>query len=413
MVKGISPFGGLKSKLGGLGGGIGLPRLGRSALTPFQAMQPGGSGIPSLGQTLSQMFPEVANDLVSKAQAQDKPSIPQLKPPGAEAVQNTTQAVKTTPKRGRVKPFDPGASSDQRALWAKSYLQEKHGLSDAAAAGIVGNLWVESGGFKDSVLSGKRRGDGGTAWYAAQWRFDRKANLEKFAGGAPTFAQQLDFVIEEMNPNSPYADRTSARNRNSILNAKDPRAAALAFRKYYERAGVPHDSKRQAIAQKFSGQTTTLQDGGIVPPNPLDPLETFGPPQYPPGIGGIDETLFTQQDPPLGGPGTLREGGHLNSLLESGAFQNEQFAEQQQQRLGGGGAPAVSSGEGGEQQVGGGTYPHPLDNSVWANIGGQIAQSGDTSALRKLGSGATLSVLAELGRLGGPFVSGLNATPRR
>ncbi len=134
------------------------------------------------------------------------------------------------------------------------YLQEQHGLSPHAAAGIVDNLQVESG-FAPDVLSGQRRGDAGTAAYAPQWRGDRLSNFEKLAaerghepGTLDHFNTQMDFAMMEMDPSSPYADPIASSNRNAILNAPNRHDAAIAFARHFERPAEQHIAKRPGAA---------------------------------------------------------------------------------------------------------------------------------------------------------------------
>ena len=112
------------------------------------------------------------------------------------------------------------------------------GLSHAAAAGIVGNLMHESGGAAD-VLSGYRLGDQGTAGYAAQWREQRLLNLKDFASkrghGKPTIEDQLDFVMEEGNPQSPYANKGAVRAFELLKTARTAEEATKFFMDEFER----------------------------------------------------------------------------------------------------------------------------------------------------------------------------------
>lgn len=130
----------------------------------------------------------------------------------------------------------------------------RRGLSPQAAAGIVGNLAVESGNFAPDVISGKRRGDSGTAWYVQQLRHGRLNNFHKWAkanGLSPTTLDaQLGFVLEELNPKSPYRDAIAAQNRDRILGAPTASEAAKAFMNHYERPNpkLSHFNRRNQVA---------------------------------------------------------------------------------------------------------------------------------------------------------------------
>lgn len=102
------------------------------------------------------------------------------------------------------------------------------GIPPHVAAGIVGNLDVESG-FSDDVISFQRRGDQGTAYGIAQWRLDRKDNLLKFAGDrASTLDGQIDFLVHELKNSPEYG-------YSQLLKSKSVEEAATIFQDKYER----------------------------------------------------------------------------------------------------------------------------------------------------------------------------------
>lgn len=150
---------------------------------------------------------------------------------------------------------------NDRARYAYQYYLRK-GLSPEAAAGIVANLAIESGNFDPAVISGQRRGDKSTAAYVQQLRHGRQDNFEQFASAtkrSPTdIDAQLDFVLEEMDPKSDWADAQAAKNRDAILSASDPRIATQSFMAHYERASSDpkynHIDKRLAYADNLYGQ---------------------------------------------------------------------------------------------------------------------------------------------------------------
>jgi hypothetical protein len=163
---------------------------------------------------------------------------------------------------------------NDRALYAYQYYLSK-GLSPEVAAGIVANLAIESGNFSPSVISGDQRGDKGSAHYVQQLRHGRKDNFEEFAKStnrSPTdLNAQLDFVLEELNPDSQYADVQAAKNRDAILGARDPHSAAQNFMAHYERASknpkLNHIDKRLDYAGQLYGQTPNVT-AAIQPPPP-------------------------------------------------------------------------------------------------------------------------------------------------
>lgn len=153
------------------------------------------------------------------------------------------------------------AGGDSFLQQAYGYYRQK-GLGHAQAAGIAGNLNLESAHGDPRVLAGVRRGDAGSAAYAGQWRDRRLANLEKFAGGKPTLQQQFDFVLEEGNPNSPFRDATWAAAMPQFMAAKTPEEATGLFMNSFERPAA--DPKINGIAQR-TAWASSLQDSGGAP----------------------------------------------------------------------------------------------------------------------------------------------------
>lgn len=137
--------------------------------------------------------------------------------------------------------------------FALGYLASK-GVPAHVAAGIVGNLAIESGNFSKDVISGKKAGDKGISKYAGQWNKERLDNYEAFAkatGRHPSdFTAQLDFIAEEMNPASPYADPQAVKGAAAVFGAQTPEEAAQAFQDHYERPNQQYANTkgRQAIA---------------------------------------------------------------------------------------------------------------------------------------------------------------------
>lgn len=121
------------------------------------------------------------------------------------------------------------------------------GLSHPHAAGIAANLMTESGG-DPRVLSGARSGDAGKSYYAAQWQGPRLDNLMSFTRDRgrtkPTLQDQLDFVLEEGKPDSPYKDDGAVTAFKLASQARTPEAATQLYRTHYERPSANDLSKR-------------------------------------------------------------------------------------------------------------------------------------------------------------------------
>lgn len=146
------------------------------------------------------------------------------------------------------------------------------GYSDEQAAGIVGNLQAESG----MNINPAAIGDGGKAWGIAQWHPDRRAIWEKanrkewqVDGSSPNFAEQLRFIVYELQ-------RTESRADRRLRATKTVEDAASVFDQYYERSSGQARNKRIELAQALmgSGSTATADASGIpVNGNPLFGLD--------------------------------------------------------------------------------------------------------------------------------------------
>lgn len=150
--------------------------------------------------------------------------------------------------------------ANPRALYAYNYYINK-GLPPHVAAGFVGNFNVESG-FADDVLSGRRAGDNGTAFGLAQWRGDRLANLNKYSAQRgmdwrKSLDTQLDFALEEFNPQSPFRDQIAANNYQRLLQTQNPSQAANLIMNKFERAHpspeMNHIARRVEFANQIAG----------------------------------------------------------------------------------------------------------------------------------------------------------------
>ena len=133
------------------------------------------------------------------------------------------------------------------------------GLGHAEAVGWAANAMQESGG-DPNVFSGKRMGDGGASGYMFQWQDQpggpRLTNLKRFAAdrghSSPTIKDQLDFALEEGNPDSPYKDVTWAGKAHELKKMSDPGQAVAHIRRWFERPSADDLSDRMAYAAKIT-----------------------------------------------------------------------------------------------------------------------------------------------------------------
>ena len=129
------------------------------------------------------------------------------------------------------------------------YLKEKLGITKEQAAGIAGNLYVESGGFNLEA-----HGDRGTSYGLAQWHNERKQTLFDKTGTSesnpPNLEQQLDYLIYELNS-------SEKRALEALKKTTSVRDSALVFAQKFERPakgpdGYPlHFDKRWKHAEDF------------------------------------------------------------------------------------------------------------------------------------------------------------------
>jgi lambda family phage tail tape measure protein len=144
-----------------------------------------------------------------------------------------------------------GARGQSAAAQIANALKSALGLTDAQAAGIVGNLMRESGlnpRVNEGGAVGLPRGVGG--YGLAQWTGSRQTDLVRFAGGrgqAGDMATQLRFLVSEMMG-------PEAASLTKLKTAQSPEQAAYLFDKYYERSGVKAMGERQANARKVFGE---------------------------------------------------------------------------------------------------------------------------------------------------------------
>lgn len=128
----------------------------------------------------------------------------------------------------------PGPGGSSMASY-RNYLQSQ-GLSKVAAAGVVGNLWQESGG------NPKEPGGGLAQWIGARW-----TALLAFAhthGLSPDSSEaQLAYLVNDLR--GPYSSLLSQLNA-----ATTPGQAATLFSNLYERPSDPQLENRVNYAQQ-------------------------------------------------------------------------------------------------------------------------------------------------------------------
>ena len=136
-----------------------------------------------------------------------------------------------------------------------------HGYSDAATAGILGNMQQESGVDPEVIQGGGR----GPAAGIVQWenyntksaRWKSMADHAKSKGKSWTdLESQLEYVDKEnANPGAVYwKNATTYKSYDAFKQATDIDAATLDFEKAFERAGKPAMANRYKAAHKYYEQ---------------------------------------------------------------------------------------------------------------------------------------------------------------
>lgn len=157
--------------------------------------------------------------------------------------------------------FQEGGRINFGATIAKKLMEDFQGMSSAAAAGIAGNMDHESAGFIPDIREGGPYGGGSNPWpkgshkgYGwAQWTGSRHDDfVDRFIGSYGKRATNKDnysmLAYEMKKPGAGFIGQTlDGYNAHT-----SPAAAAVDFRKTWERAGIAHDSKRVSAANKIA-----------------------------------------------------------------------------------------------------------------------------------------------------------------
>lgn len=179
-------------------------------------------------------------------------------------------------------PYKP-VSNIKTAKKAYDYYLNR-GLQPNVAAGIVGNLYKESG------LNTNALGDKGTAYGIAQWRGSRLNNLKQYAAKRGTsysdFNTQLDYVLDEQGENSVLG----------LMQNQSPEQAAKTFADKYERPNPKYADygTRQSVAR----QLTQMRYGGNLKKKALGGTELVGLVQQGMNLGaGVIDSFNDQENP--------------------------------------------------------------------------------------------------------------------
>lgn len=155
---------------------------------------------------------------------------------------------------------DGSAEGNAVAIW--NFLKYK-GLSDAAVAGILGNIQAESG-FNPSIVEKSN----GVGFGLIQWSYERRTALERAAAAAGVSPSDLQFQLEylwgeSLDPNTSYGRKLAAAGFYTTNSASD---AAYYFHKYVEKSADSQAAIRNnrcATAEKWYNKLKGTDAGTV------------------------------------------------------------------------------------------------------------------------------------------------------
>ncbi len=190
-----------------------------------------------------------ADNAGQPAEASGPASASGAAPSGGGPVGDLSTAAQTTALTG-------DQSAQVASQW-KQNLQKDFGLTNEQAAGIVGNLWHESGGMNSGITQGGAIGepnanmadDNGNGYGIAQWGGTRKQGLIDFAdkNGLPPSSQAANYGFLKQELSGPYAGAIDA-----VKGTGDVASATAAFANAFEKPSDPQMASRVALAEKVA-----------------------------------------------------------------------------------------------------------------------------------------------------------------
>ena len=121
-------------------------------------------------------------------------------------------------------------------------LQNELNLTKEQAAGIAGNIHVESQGFNPKAV-----GDGGAALGLAQWHPDRRRGLDILN---MSYEDQVSYLIKELQTEGVFNKKYGGLNKlRQLRTASD---AAAFIDKAYERSNGEARKRRQSYAEAYA-----------------------------------------------------------------------------------------------------------------------------------------------------------------
>lgn len=155
---------------------------------------------------------------------------------------------------------DGSAEGNARVIW--NFLKAK-GLSDAAAAGVLGNIQAECG-FNPAAIEGNGEGHG-----LIQWSFGRRESLLAAAQAKGVDWRDLRFQLEylweeSLDPNTSYGKQLQ---QAGFYNTSSPSDAAYYFHRYVEISNDTQEmiaNNRCATAESWYSKFQGTSAGDVV-----------------------------------------------------------------------------------------------------------------------------------------------------
>ena len=131
--------------------------------------------------------------------------------------------------------------TNEKAIYLMKRLQNELNLTKEQAAGVAGNIHVESQGFNPKAV-----GDGGAALGLAQWHPDRRKGLDILN---MSYEDQVSYLIKELQTEKTFNTRGGL---NKLRQLKTASEAAAFIDKNYERSSGEHRKQRQSYAEAYA-----------------------------------------------------------------------------------------------------------------------------------------------------------------
>ena len=140
------------------------------------------------------------------------------------------------------------ASKQERAKYLMRRLQDELKLSKAQAAGVAGNIDIES------EFDTKAVGDGGKALGLGQWHPDRRVGMDILN---MSFEDQVSYLIEDLKTESTWNKLGGLNKLRTIKSSED---AASFVDKNFERSDGSLRDRRRQLAKYYE----SLRKGGVL-----------------------------------------------------------------------------------------------------------------------------------------------------